>query len=180
MSNKINAGGVFPSMKVTALDGSEHDLSSREGDRWKMVVVYRGRHCPMCTRYLNNLEAHIERLGEIGVDVVAVSGDSRDQLQEHMEKLEVSIPLYYGLTLEQMQELGVYISFPRSPQETDHPFPEPGLFVINSDGQVQVVDLSNNPFVRPEPEVLTNGLAWIRDPENNYPIRGTWPDPVGQ
>ena len=35
-------------------------------------------------------------------------------------------------TVEQMQQLGVYISHPRSPQETDHPFAEPGLFVINA------------------------------------------------
>jgi len=56
----------------------------------------------------------------------------------------------------------------------DHPFPEPGLFVINSQGNVQIVDISNNPFVRPDIETLINGLAWIRNPENNYPIRGTY------
>jgi hypothetical protein len=73
-----------------------------------------------------------------------------------------------------MQTLGLYISNPRSDQETDHPFAEPGLFVINSDGDVQVVDLSNNPFVRPDLLTLVNGLKWIRNPDNNYPIRGTY------
>ena len=65
-------------------------------------------------------------------------------------------------------------SAPRSEQETDHNFAEPGLFVINADGQVQVVDQSNNPFARPDLEVLVSGLEWIRKPENNYPIRGTF------
>ena len=79
-----------------------------------------------------------------------------------------------GLTIDQMRELGVYISHPRSPQETDHPFAEPGLFVVNSDRRVQVVDVSNNPFVRPDLERLVSGLEWIRDPKNDYPIRGTY------
>ena len=33
-----------------------------------------------------------------------------------------------------MQALGLYVSTPRSPQETDRPFAEPGLFLINPDG----------------------------------------------
>ena len=46
--------------------------------------------------------------------------------------------------------------------------------MINEEGGVQVVDISNNPFVRPELGALVSGLAWIRNPDNNYPIRGTW------
>lgn len=72
-----------------------------------------------------------------------------------------------------MQQLGLYISHPRSAQETDHPFAEPGLFVVNEKGQVQVLDISNGPFVRPELGILLSGLGFIRNPENNYPIRGT-------
>ena len=61
----------------------------------------------------------------------------------------------------------------RSEQETDHNFAEPGLFVVNEHGNLHVVDISNNPFVRPELGALSRGLAWIRNPDNNYPIRGT-------
>lgn len=71
-----------------------------------------------------------------------------------------------------MKSLGLYISHPRSEQETDHPFAEPGLYVINEHGTLQVVDISNNPFVRPDLENLVSGLEWIR--KNDYPIRGTY------
>ena len=129
----------------------------------------------MCTRYLNQLEGFVAELAEIGVDVAAVSGDSPEQLARHRDKLDVTFPLFHGLSVAQMKELGLYISDPRSPQETDHPFSEPGLFVINEHGTLQVIDISNNPFVRPELKTLVSGLRWIRDPENNYPIRGTHP-----
>ena len=129
----------------------------------------------MCTRYLNQLEGFVAELAEIGVDVAAVSGDSPEQLARHRDKLDATFPLFHGLSVAQMTELGLYISDPRSPQETDHPFSEPGLFVINEHGTLQVIDISNNPFVRPELKTLVSGLRWIRDPENNYPIRGTHP-----
>lgn len=174
-TTKIEAGSEFPGITAANLDGEPVDLGARTGDKdWKMVVVYRGKHCPLCTKYLNKLEGYTQQLRDINVDLVAVSADSKAQLEKHKEKLDVSFPLLYGLTVEQMQQLGVYISHPRSPKETDHPFAEPGLFVVNEEGRVQVVDLSNNPFVRPALDQLVSGLAWIRNPENNYPIRGTF------
>ncbi|MEL7023241.1 MAG: redoxin domain-containing protein [Pseudomonadota bacterium] len=174
-TQKLHAGSDFPRLPVFRLDGESVDISRPTGDNdWQMVVIYRGRHCPLCTKYLNALACFRQRLADIGVDIAAVSADSRDQLEAHMEQLDVNFPLFHGLTLEQMQNLGVYISIPRSEQETDHNFAEPALFVINADGQIQVTDLSNNPFSRPDLEVFVSGLEWIRNPENNYPIRGTY------
>ena len=174
-SEKILAGGPFPTMTATDLEGNTTDLGTPDGDAaWRLLVVYRGQHCPMCTKYLNALDGYVERLNAIGIDVVAVSADSREQLASHMERLSVRFPVLYGLTTGQLEQLGLYISHPRSPQETDHLFPEPGLFVINVEHDVQVVDLSNNPFVRPDPETMVGGLEWIRNPDNNYPIRGTY------
>jgi peroxiredoxin len=172
-TTKLQAGSAFPELFVSALEGAPRDLARpRAGRDWMMVVVYRGRHCPMCTRYLNELEPFTRDLAGIGVDVAAVSADSAEQLAAHKAQLQVSLPLYYGLSIRQMQSLGLYISNPRSAQETDHPFAEPGLFVVNQAGDVQVVDISNNPFVRPNINTLVSGLRWIRDPQNNYPIRG--------
>ena len=83
-----------------------------------VVVVYRGRHCPLCTKFLNKLAEYRQRLLQVGIDVAAVSADSKEQLQEHLNRLDVNFPLFYGLTLEQMQDLGLYISVPRSEKET--------------------------------------------------------------
>ena len=172
---KLEAGAAFDALLVSDQNGNSVDISRSGGDAdWQMIVVYRGQHCPMCTKFLNRLAEFRERLLLIGIDVAAVSADSKEQLDGYLEKLEVNFPLYYGLTEEQMKALGLYISIPRSPSETDHNFPEPGLFVINGDGNLQVVDLSNNPFARPDLEVFVSGLEWIRNPENNYPIRGTF------
>lgn len=172
-TNKLHPGDDFPTIEVTSQSGDTVLLGRpKAGLDWQMVVVYRGKHCPLCTKYLNQIQGFKQKLAQTGIDLIAVSADSKAQLEQHSEQLELDYPLAYGLTIAQMQELGLYISDPRSAQETDHPFAEPGLFVVNAEGKVHVVDISNNPFVRPELEALTNGLAWIRNPDNNYPIRG--------
>ena len=171
----ISAGSPFPTLMVKGQNGVDVELGKiSDGVDWKMVVVYRGKHCPLCTKYLNLLETYKEKIAANGVEIVAVSADSKEQLEMHLPALNVSFPLYYGLTIEQMQALGVYISNPRSEKETDHAFAEPGLFVINEKGQVQVLDISNGPLARPEIGTLAAGLEFIKAPANDYPIRGTY------
>ncbi|WP_039949342.1 redoxin domain-containing protein [Vibrio ichthyoenteri] len=172
---KFQAGTHFPLLQVKTLAEGEVTLGKPEAPYdWKLVIVYRGQHCPLCTRYLNELEPLVTEYRELGIDVIAVSADSEEQVREHKEKLCISFPLAYGLTITQMQTLGLYLSTPRSDQETDHLFAEPALFVINDQGLVQILDISNAPFARPDLKVLLQGLKFIRDPNNHYPIRGTF------
>ncbi|KLV05539.1 thioredoxin peroxidase [Photobacterium aquae] len=174
-SGKLKAGSIFPAIALPTLTGTDVILGvPQQGTDWQMVVIYRGRHCPLCTRYLNELETLREQFGALGIDIVVASADSEEQLRTHMDNLSVSFPIGYGLNIEQMQQLGLYISHPRSAQETDHPFAEPGLFVINENNEIQIIDISNAPFARPDLKTLLAGLAFIRNPENNYPIRGTY------
>lgn len=174
-SAKLKAGDKFPNIEATLLDGSVVTLGKPQGQGlWQAVFVYRGKHCPLCTKYLNEIESYKQAFSDAGVEVLAVSADSKQQLQKHVTQLDVSFPIAYGLSEQQMKELGLYISVPRSEQETDHNFSEPSLFVVNENGDLHVVDLANNPFIRPELGALTRGLAWVRDPNNHYPIRGTF------
>jgi hypothetical protein len=46
------------------------------------------------------------------------------------------------------------------------------MFAVNPEGKVQLIDISNTPFNRSDPDELLETLEWIQ--ENNYPIRGTY------
>lgn len=174
MSNvNLQPASVMQPLVVSDLDNNDVNLVDRVSDKpWKMIVVYRGQHCPKCTEQLNELATMHDDFASAGVEVVAVSGDSEEQLKKHLEKIDVNFPLYYNLTIEQMTDLGLYISEPRSDAETDHPFAEPCIIVLNEDNQVQVLDKSNSPFVRPSLKQLLGGIKFSR--ENDYPIRGTF------
>lgn len=169
---KLVAGDEFPKLTVSNLNGGEIDLGAPSAPNdWKLVVVYRGKHCPLCTKYLTQLNDFSARLAELKVDLVAVSADPIEKTREQMSTVNPNYTVGYGLSIEQMKSLGVYISDPRSPEETDRPFAEPGLFLINEKGTLQIVDISNAPFARPDLETLVGGIDFVRS--NDYPIRGT-------
>ena len=171
-SSKLSSGAPFPTLEVSSLEGERVDISQPAGSAdWQMIVVYRGAHCPICTKFLGRLAEYRQRLLDAGIDLAVVSADSANQLRGHLEDLDVNYPVYHGLTKAQMEQLGLYVSPPRSPEETDHDFPEPALFVINDEGRTQVVEMANNPFTRPDLDTLVGGLEFAR--ENDYPIRGT-------
>lgn len=174
-SLKPSAGKLFPKITVKKFGGGEVVLGTPSGPTsWQLVIVYRGKHCPLCTTYLSELNEVLAELKALNVDVVAVSADPEEKVRIHLAQINPSFEVGYDLSIEQMQTLGLYISNPRSPDEHDRPFAEPGLFVINSEGAVQIIDISNAPFARPDLKSLVMGLKFLRDPENNYPIRGTY------
>lgn len=171
---KLHPGSQFPDIDVELLSGDSANLKQTQSENsWKLVVIYRGRHCPLCTKYLNQLETLKEDFKSINVEIIAVSSNTKEQLTDHMEELSISYPIAYGLTLEQMHQLGLYISQPRSEKESTQEFAEPGLFIINEHGQVKVAALSNMPFSRPDLTTLFNGLQWLRGLDTDYPIRGS-------
>ena len=87
-----------------------------------MVVVYRGKHCPLCTKYLAKIAEVKNDFLAAGVDIVAVSADTQEKAQaQALDKLGLSFEVGYNLSIEQMKELGVYISHPRSPRGSHLP-----------------------------------------------------------
>jgi peroxiredoxin len=168
-NQKLRAGAAMPKLSLPKAGGG-NVIVGGEG-RWQIVVVYRGKHCPLCRRYLKTLDDLLEDFQSIGMEVVAVSGDPKDKAESEVAEEGWRFPVAYDLSPEEMRTLGLYISEPRSPQETDRLFPEPGLFVVNPEGKAQIIDVSNAPFARPDLQGVLNGLKFIR--ERDYPIRGT-------
>ncbi len=171
MTQALTPGAAFPVTAVPRLGGGEITLGRPATGDWQLIVVYRGLHCPLCKKYLPTLEAAAPELAAIGIEAVAVSGDPEAKAAAMVAETGLTLPMGHGLTIPQMTALGLFISDPRSAQETDRPFPEPGVFVVNDAGALQIVDISNAPFARPDLAKLTAGLKFVR--ENAYPIRGT-------
>jgi peroxiredoxin len=138
-------------------------------DRWTMLFVYRGRHCPRCKRFLNKLNAVLPAW-QAAMDVVVTSADSRDKAQADLDEFGWDFDLGYGLTPAQIRALGLYLSEPLSDAETNAPFAEPGAFAIRPDGTLMLVDFSNGPAARPDLEELLDGM--IFNIANDRPVRG--------
>ncbi|MBU2981037.1 redoxin family protein [Lentibacter algarum] len=175
MPKKPEPGTAFPSVIVPQLAGDTMDLGKpRDGYDWKLIVVYRGKHCPVCTRYLNELEEIVPQLKELRIDVAAVSADTEQRAADQISQVNPSFPVGYGLSIKQMQDLGLYISSPRHGIDVEAPFAEPGLFLVNEDGELRMVEIANVPFIRPQLTSLVGGLRFMRGMTEVFPANGTY------
>ena len=107
-------GTQFTPVTVPQLGGGDLTLgTASDGYDWQLIVVYRGRHCPICTRYLSEIEAIVPELNSLGIEVVAVSADSAERATGQIADAGVTFPVGHSLTVAQMTQLGLYISSPR-------------------------------------------------------------------
>ena len=167
--NKLSAGARFPDFTWPLTSGSSLSIAGMPG--WRILVVYRGKHCPRCKTYLSKLDGMIDAFKTAGIAVAAVSADPEEKAKASVTENGWRFPVAYGMTMDQMKTLGLYVSEPRSPQETDRPFAEPGLFVVNPDNNAQVVDVSNASYARPDLATLLDGIKFAI--EKQLPVRGT-------
>lgn len=168
---RLIPGQAAPILVVETLSGTCWNLSEQTSRNFTMIVFYRGFHCPLCAEYLQALESKLEQFNKIGIEVIAISGDTHEravssQQQWTLQKLKIG----YGLTREAMQQWGLYIS---KGELTGEPpfFNEPGLFLIRPDGIIFFVGVNNAPYGRTELGALLSGLDYVLN--HSYPLRGT-------
>jgi len=162
-------GQPLPAINLTLIDGSTKVLGEPTGE-WHVFVVYRGRHCPRCKTYLSKLDGMQAAFAERGASITIASADPLKKVRADIGEFGWTLPCAYGLSEQDMADLGLYISDPASEKETDRRFAEPGFFITNADNQLHVVGISNSASCRPDLDVALDGIRGIQT--NNLPVRG--------
>jgi peroxiredoxin len=83
-----------------------------------MIVFFRGLHCPVCRAQLSELDSRLDELHSRGIDVIAVSGETRERTTRLAQEWQLErLPLAYGLTEDQMRAWGLFVSRGRDENE---------------------------------------------------------------
>ena len=172
--NVLKPRTPVPQLSTSSLDG-QWELNPSASTNFTMLVFYRGLHCPVCLKYLSSLDGLIDKFSDLGVDVVALSGDDQDRAQKTIEKAKLeSLTLAYGVSKDQAQQWGLHRSKGKGKTsigiEEPEEFSEPGIFIIKPDGTLYWSTVSTMPFARPNFEEILGALKWVID--NDYPARG--------
>ncbi|MEP0456909.1 MAG: redoxin domain-containing protein, partial [Roseibium sp.] len=114
--SKPRVGAPIEPTSFPALSGDTISIGQAK-DRWTMLFVYRGKHCPRCKRYLNKLNAALPAWSEV-MDVLVVSADTKEKARADMDEFGWDFELCYGMSEAQMRALGLYVSEPLSEAET--------------------------------------------------------------
>ena len=164
-----------PALEVATLDGPTWRLAEQSPEAFTLIVVYRGLHCPICAGYLRDLDRKLPDFAELGVEVIAISGDEEARARQAKQdwKLE-NLTIGYGQDLESARDWGLYISTSRGKTSTgvEEPalFAEPGLFLVRPDGTLYFGAVQTMPFARPSFADILKAIAFVR--EKDYPARG--------
>jgi peroxiredoxin len=168
----LKPGQPVPDLELPLTIDASFRLSQQSPEAFTMLVFYRGKHCPICKTYLTELGTKLDKFTQRGVNVFAISMDSKDRaMVSHGEWETGDLPLAYGLSEDQAREWGLYISEQRPGSEEPEHFSEPGLFLVKPDGTLYFAVTQNAPFTRPSLDELIQGIDFVLD--KDYPTRGT-------
>lgn len=161
---------LMPALRVPTTTGEMWDLAERRPASFVMIVVYRGLHCPICKAYLRDLDARLDDFAARGVDVVAVSSDTRERAEAARRQWEIKkLTIGHGLSIAAAREWGLYVS--RAIKDTEPAeFAEPGIFLVKPNRTLYCASINTMPFARPSFQELLGAVDYVT--RNNYPARG--------
>jgi peroxiredoxin len=166
---------IKPRAKAPALDlptvgSGRFSLAGKKPESFSMLVFYRGLHCPICKSYLRDLDRKLEDFTKRGVEVVAISTDTRERAERSRKDWGIErLPMAYGLSIDQARQWGLYISTSIK-EEEPRLFAEPGLFLVRPDRTLYCASVQTMPFARPSFAEVLQAVAFVT--EKNYPARG--------
>lgn len=180
--NSMRAQSLMPRFPVPALNlpltnGQRFVLGANPGEKFDLLVFYRGLHCPICAKYLLELERLAPEFASRGVQVVAISSDSEERGKAMADKVNASgVKFAYGLSLRSAREWGLYISTSRGTTsigiEEPELFSEPGVFIVRPDGTLYYGATQTMPFARPQFQDLVGAIDFAV--AKDYPARGEY------
>jgi peroxiredoxin len=166
-----------PALNLPLTNGERFVLGAQPGEKFDLLVFYRGLHCPICAKYLLELERLAPEFASRGVQVVAISSDDEERGKAMAEKVNASgVKFAYGLSLRSAREWGLYISTSRGTTSIgiDEPelFSEPGVFIVRPDGTLYYGATQTMPFARPQFQDLLGAIDFAV--AKDYPARGEY------
>ena len=158
-----------PEIEVDLVNNTRWALNDQKPKHFTMVVFYRGKHCPVCKTYLQELQKKISQFTKRGINVIAISSDTKEKAKATYEEWKVAdLPIGYGFDIEAARDWRLFIS--NGINDEPKTFIEPGLFLIRPDKTLYSASIQSMPFARPQFDDLLKALDYIIG--KDYPPRG--------
>ncbi len=159
-----------PEITINLINDTQWTLSEQNPENFTLIIFYRGKHCPVCKKQLQELQKNIEKFTEKGVNVVAISANTKELAKETYNEWDIeNIPVGFNFPIDEARKWGLFISKAINDNEPDTFF-EPGLFLIDKNQKVYWESIQSMPFGRPKFSEILNGIDYIL--EEGYPARG--------
>jgi len=124
-------GAKVPSAEVFTRSGESVDLQDVLKGKSSVVIFYRGGWCPYCNTQLSELASIEDDLKGKGYQIVAISPDTPDKLNETGQKHSLGYQLISDSDYNAMDAFGIGFDNPRRGK-----LPVPSVFLVTPDLQI--------------------------------------------
>lgn len=173
-------GAAVPKATVKLADGSPVSLQALLMQKPSVIVFYRGGWCPYCSRQLAELKDIEQDLVKEGYQILAISPESVEKLNEQKLETEFAAQLISDDKLEAIKGFGVGFYVPNdtralykdrmnveltSDTNDRAVLPAPAVFITNTEGQVVFSYVNPNFRVRPSAELVLSAAKLVKTSE---------------
>ena len=161
-------GQVAPKTTLKMADGSPVSLKALTMQKPSIVLFYRGGWCPYCNEQLAQLKDIEKDLVDMDYQILAISPESPERLQEQKLETEFLVTLLSDDKLDTIREFGVGFHLDTvtelkyktyginltKDESGNSVLPAPSIFMLNKKGQVLFSYVSPDFKVRPSADLV--------------------------
>jgi peroxiredoxin len=120
-----------------------------------VLFFYRGKWCPVCSKYLNNYQDSLKILTDMGANVVAITPESIENVEQTVKLHNLSFTVIYDCQEQIMKDYNVMFSVTKAYSDVVQKYlsidiaanngreaarlPVPATYIINRDGIIIAV-----------------------------------------
>ena len=153
-------------------EGNKVTVKSIVAKKPTVIIVYRGGWCPYCNLHMAELQEIEKDILALGYQIVGVSPDSKEYLNESTEKIKLNYSLFSDTDLTVIKSWGLAFEAPdrnkqmlalRSQNQNPGVLPVPAVFVTNREGIIQFEYINPNYNTRMSGEMLKAVLTTLKN-----------------
>jgi peroxiredoxin len=155
-------GQPVPQVILLSPDGTSVDLRKAAAKKPTVIIFYRGGWCPYCNRHLAELQQIEADLLKMGFQILAISPDRPEKLQETLKKHDLTYQLLSDSSMEAARAFGIAFQLDDATVEkykesykidleadsghTHHQLPVPAVFLTDTSGEI--IFIYTNPYYK--------------------------------
>jgi peroxiredoxin len=156
-------GESVPDVKITSIDGSRQSILSIIAEKPSVLIFYRGGWCPYCNTHLSELQIVEKDIIGLGYQIIAISPDSPENLQQTVDKSNLSYDLYSDSNGRLSEKMGLAFTAAerysnmlnkRSDGLNSGFLPVPSVFVTDRTGKILFEYINPDYKTRLDPDLL--------------------------
>ena len=173
----LAVGDSVPDGTLSTIKGQKIGFKKLIGEKPSVVIFYRGGWCPFCNLQMGQLVTIEPELEKMGYQLLAISPDKPQKLEESLGKHHINYTLLSDRTMELTRKFGLAyqvgretltkmqnrgISLDSSTGNALHLLPVPAAYMVDQEGVIRFVYYNADIKVRVNPDTLLNAAKKAR------------------